>query len=89
MSTVRNATRGPLAVPLPGGRKLHLGPGQTGEISAHAAKHPPLMSLVAAGQLEVFETEARHSGAAPATGALHGPAAGFRPGTKPSRRGDR
>ena len=39
--------------------------------------------------LEVVETDSRHTSSAGATGALHGPAAGFRPGTRSSRRGDR
>lgn len=89
MKTVRNTTRRPLAVPLPGGRKLHLGPGQSGDISPRAAEHPPLAALVASGALAITDTDPLATGAERAGGALHGPAAGHRPGTKSARRGDR
>jgi hypothetical protein len=48
-----NKTKGPLRVPLPGGKKLHLGPGRTGQITPKAAEHPPLKKLIEAGDLEV------------------------------------
>ncbi len=46
MKSIRNKTRGPIAVPLPRGKKLHLGLGKTGEITVEAASHPPLLKLV-------------------------------------------
>jgi len=52
---VSNKTKRPLTVPLPGGKKLRLGPGKTGQISPKAAQHPPLKKLVDDGELEVFE----------------------------------
>ena len=48
-----NKTKRPLRVPLPGGKKLHLGPGKTGQISPKAAEHPPLKKLIEAGEIEV------------------------------------
>jgi hypothetical protein len=87
MKGIRNATRGPLAVPLPGGKKLHLGPGKTGEISPRAAEHPPLVALVEAGSLEIVETDAKGPGATTQS-SLHGVSGERRP-SKAGRRGDR
>lgn len=87
MKNIRNVTRGPLAVPLPGGKKLHLGPGKTGEISARAAEHPPLVALVEAGAVEVLEADPKGLGTT-AQSTLHGLRT-ERPPPKAGRRGDR
>lgn len=59
MKAIKNKTRRPLVVPLPRGKKLHLGPGKTGQIAGEAAEHPALMKLVEAGEIEVLdETQA-------------------------------
>ncbi len=50
---ISNKTKRPLRVPLPGGKKLHLGPGRTGQISPKAAEHPPLKKLIDDGEIEV------------------------------------
>ncbi len=50
---ITNKTKRPISVPLPGGKKLFLGLGQTGQVNAKAAKHPPLVKLVEAGDLEI------------------------------------
>ena len=52
---VRNATRRPLNVPLPGGKRLFLGPGKTGQLAPRAAEHPPVAALVESGDLEVLD----------------------------------
>ena len=52
---VTNKTKRPLRVPLPGGKKLHLGPGRTGQISPKAVDHPPLRKLVEAGEIEIAD----------------------------------
>ena len=52
---VSNKTQRPLTVPLPGGRKLRLGPGKTGQISPKAAQHPPLKKLIDDGELEILD----------------------------------
>jgi hypothetical protein len=88
MRSVRNATRTPLAVPLPGGKTLHLGPGMVGEISARAAEHPPLAALVAAGALTLLEGGQRQVEPTPGP-RLHGSRAGHLPHAKGGRRGDR
>lgn len=51
---IRNLTRRPLRIPLPGGRNLHLGPGQVGRIAPKALDHPPLQALVEAGEIEAI-----------------------------------
>ena len=53
MATITNKTLKPLAVPLPGGKKLRLGPLKSGEISPKAIDHPPVQKLVEAGEVEV------------------------------------
>ena len=50
---ISNKTQRPLRIPLPGGKKLHLGPGKTGQITAKAAEHAPLKALIDAGEIEI------------------------------------
>ena len=45
MKTISNKTPKPISVPLPRGKKLHLGPGKTGQIASNASEHPPLKKL--------------------------------------------
>ena len=59
MTTVSNKTHRPLSVPLPGGKRLHLGPGKTGQIAAKAVEHPPLKKLVDAGEIEIVDEGTR------------------------------
>jgi hypothetical protein len=54
MTTVSNKTKRPLSVPLPGGKKLHLGPGKSGEIAAGAAEHAQLKKMIEAGEIEIL-----------------------------------
>jgi len=53
--TIRNKTPSALRVPLPGGKKLHLGPGQTGQVSPKAVDHPGLVALVEDDKLEITD----------------------------------
>ena len=62
MNITNKATR-PISIPLPGGKKLFLGPGKTGQITAKAAEHPPLLKLVESGDLEIDDST-RQRGAA-------------------------
>ncbi len=57
MATITNKTHKPLSVPLPGGKKLHLGPLMSGEISPKAVDHPPVQKLIKAGDVEIFGPE--------------------------------
>jgi hypothetical protein len=52
---VSNKTKRPLSVPLPGGKKLRLGPGKTGQISPKAAQHPRVKKLIDDGELEILD----------------------------------
>ncbi len=58
-----NKTNRPISVPLPGGKKLFLGPGKTGQVNAKAVEHPPLVKLVEAGDLEIDESRRQHNSA--------------------------
>ncbi|MDP6540484.1 MAG: hypothetical protein QF903_04195 [Planctomycetota bacterium] len=53
MPTVRNTTRAPLAVPLPGGKKLRLGPLNSGQVTGKALDSEPVRALIEAGTLEL------------------------------------
>jgi hypothetical protein len=55
MRAVTNKTNKPLAVPLPRGKVLRLGPRKTGQISSDDLDHPPLKKLAAAGEIEIHE----------------------------------
>ncbi|MEM7143540.1 MAG: hypothetical protein AAF591_00300 [Verrucomicrobiota bacterium] len=52
---ITNKTTKPISVPLPGGKKLFLGPGKTGQVSAKALERPAVVKLIEAGELEVSE----------------------------------
>ena len=83
-----NKTNKPLRIPLPGGKKLFLGPGKTGQVTAKALQHPPLVKLIEAGDVESDgATATRQRGGADKTG--H--AAGLRHGATGAMRqsGDR
>ena len=53
MATITNTTRKTLAVSLPGGKKLRLGPLKSGEIADKAIDHPAVQKLIEAGDVEV------------------------------------
>ena len=74
---VINKTPKPLSLPLPGGKKLFLGPGKTGQVTNKALEHPPLVKLIEAGDVEVVGEGHRPSspgsdGAVSAPGQRHG-----------------
>jgi len=74
---IRNKTKRPLRVLLPAGKKLHLGPGGTGQVVPKALEHPPLKKLIEAGEIEVLDV-----------GTTQGKAAGTRSsGSDPSQAG--
>jgi hypothetical protein len=55
MKTIVNKTRGPLRVPLPRGKTLHLGPGKSGQVAHHNLDHKPLKQLIEDGKIEIQE----------------------------------
>ena len=59
MPSIHNKTKRPVAVPLPGGKKLRLGPLQTGQVTPKALEHPPLKKLIETGDIEVTGDERR------------------------------
>lgn len=63
MPSVTNTTKKPLIIPLPRGKKLHLGPGKSGEIAANAVEHAALKKLVEAGEVEISLESAGTPGA--------------------------
>ena len=87
MATITNKTRKAPSVPLPGGKKLFLGPLKSAEISPKAVDHPPVQKLVEAGEVEIFDANQKpgHAGgkAAPSSSGAQGHGAGIR------RTGDR
>lgn len=59
MPTLRNKTHRPLSIPLPGGKTLHLGPGNTADVAANAVDGARLKKLIEAGEIEVVDASAR------------------------------
>ena len=75
---ITNKTKKPLSVPLPGGKKLFLGPGKTGQVSPKALKHKPLAALIEAGDVATADGAGvptakggSGGGKAPSTGGGH------------------
>ncbi len=89
MKTIQNKANRPLAVPLPRGKKLHLGPQQTGQIADGAEEHPPLKSLIDAGEIELLGEGERPTGAVKSDVATHSATRAHQTGNKSGRRGDR
>ncbi len=52
---IKNTSKRPLKVPLPGGKRLFLKPGEKGQILPKAAEHPPVKKLIDDGELEVLD----------------------------------
>ena len=87
MTTVSNKTNRPLSVPLPGGKKLHLGPGKSGQVTAGATEHAQLKKMIDAGEIEILAEGQRSADGG--TGGKRGQAqAGRAPGVG-RRGGDR
>ena len=52
---ITNLTKKPLSVPLPGGKKLFLGPGKSGQINWKAAERPAVKKLIESGEVKVSQ----------------------------------
>jgi hypothetical protein len=78
MPTITNKTRRPVSVPLPGGKKLFLGPGKSGQITPKAAEHAPLKKLVEAGELALDMADHGGPGGGSAGARKIGPSGGHR-----------
>ena len=57
MATITNKTSTSLTIPLPGGKKLRLGPLKSGEISPKAVDHPPVQKLIETGAVEIVGSQ--------------------------------
>lgn len=89
MKSIRNTTQRPIRVPLPRGKKLHLGPGKISEIGTPAADHPPLKALVEAGDIEILADSERHVDSTTVSEGGRASTQGYRSGAKAPRGGDR
>lgn len=52
---IKNKTSRAITVPLPRGKKLHLGPGLSGQINDKASDYPKFVALVESGDLEILD----------------------------------
>ena len=57
---ITNKTQKPLTLPLPGGKRLFLGPGKTGQVSPEALEHPLLAELLKTGDIETAVRRPKH-----------------------------
>ncbi len=89
VKTIRNMTPLPVRVPLPRGKVLHLGARKTGEISAKAVDHPPLVKLVESGEIEILG-DGEQASFGPASSKARGISThGHTPGALNTQHGDR
>ena len=72
MPTITNKTKKPLKIPLPGGKKLYLGPGKEGKIAPKAAEHPRVLALIEAGEVEIEGQDKKSSGGTGGQGGASG-----------------
>ena len=87
---IRNASKRPLKVPLPAGKKLFMSIGGTAQLTPKAAEHPPVKKLIDDGDIEI--TDAGRTGTAESVGRETGIQSGTsRPGgaSASHRSGDR
>lgn len=74
-----NKTNKPLSIPLPGGKKLFLGPGKTAQLTEKTLERPALVKLLEAGDIELTEGSAKRAGGG-GGGGKAGPTGGPRQG---------
>lgn len=87
MRAITNKTNRPLAVPLPRGKILRLGPRKSGQISSDDLEYGPLKKLVEAGDIEIHAEG--HTPPQGGGGGKVGPAAAGAGGHAPSSGGRR
>lgn len=59
---IKNITNKPLSVPLPGGKRLFLGPGKEGKIAPRAKDHPAVLGLIEGEELELVPDDGKSGG---------------------------
>ena len=76
MKTIRNKSRRPIRVPLPGNKVLYLGPAKSGQIADQHADTPGIRRLLKQGEIEIVGEAAHAEGGggseASARAATHG-----------------
>ena len=90
MTRITNKTKRPLTIPLPGGKKLRIGPLKSGEINPKHVDHPPIQKLIEAEEVEVDQIGRKGGGGDAGGGKGIGPSqtgSGF--GGPPRQSGDR
>ena len=88
MRTVRNKTRKPIRVPLGRGKVLHLGPGNTGQVSPQATERPAFQRLVEQGEIELTDDGDSGGPGSEGSGRVQGSTQGHKP-SRIQRTGDR
>jgi hypothetical protein len=68
---ITNKTRKPLSLPLPGGKRLFLAPGKTGQVSPKALEHPLIAKLIEAGDIETGAGGTKVKGGSSGRGPAH------------------
>ena len=89
MKTIRNKTHAPVRVPLPRGKRLHLGPDQEGQIAHTDVDHEPLQRLVESDVLEIIDDQSAAAAAHEHDKGPHAETHGHHRQTGSSSRGDR
>ena len=89
MKTIQNKTSAPLRVPLPRGKKLHLGPGKTGQVAYQDLEHKPLQKLVKDGKIELQGDDSNAETTREQARAPHEVTHGHHPPTSRQVKGDR
>ena len=70
MKEIRNKTKRPLRIPLPGGKVLHLGPSMVAQIADNAAEHEALQELLSEGSIEIVGEGERTNASGDSRGGL-------------------
>jgi hypothetical protein len=89
MRIIRNKTQRPLKISLDGGRFLHLGPGQTGQVANPAAERPSLRKLVDAGEVEFVDEPSGGEGRSAPSSTVRESTQGHRQGKALKPKGNR
>ena len=51
---IKNTTKRPIKVPLPGNKRLFLSPNGVGQIAPKDSEHPPIKKLIEAGDIQII-----------------------------------
>jgi len=86
-TTVKNTTNKPLSLVLARGKKLHLGPGKSGDIGASDIERDAVKTLLDDGTIEIVHGRGRTGSGG--GGKAGGPSQGFASGGGSRRSGDR